>query len=121
MFIIALEDVEFFAYHGYYPEEHILGNKYMVNISVELDEQYYSKENLGTTLNYESLFHILQKMMNKQYRLLETLAEDIHAEVIKLSVNIYSIDVKIRKIHTPIPGMQGNSVVQLKKIYHASI
>ena len=121
MFIIAIEDVEFFAYHGYYPEEHILGNRYVVSVWVELPDKHYVVEDLGSTLNYENLFFTVKKVMDKPYQLLESIAGDIHLETLKLSSHIYSIDVKIKKINPPIPGMRGNSVVQLKKIYNESV
>ncbi len=43
---VLLEGMEFFGYHGMYPEEHVLGNRFLINL--ELDTDFESRQ--GRTL-----------------------------------------------------------------------
>jgi dihydroneopterin aldolase len=58
MVTIALHGAEFFARHGYYPEEQILGNRFIVDIEVSYDNDLSDQsDNLEDTVNYEQLRH----------------------------------------------------------------
>ena len=37
MAVIALEGMRFFAYHGFYPEENIIGTNYVVDVYITAD------------------------------------------------------------------------------------
>ena len=57
---VALEGIEFFAYHGYYEEQRKIGNKYEVNIEITSDLSEAAKsDSLSGTINYEILYKII--------------------------------------------------------------
>ena len=37
MSFIRIENMEFYAYHGHFKEEQIVGNKFLVNLQIETD------------------------------------------------------------------------------------
>ncbi|MDH4460827.1 MAG: dihydroneopterin aldolase, partial [Flectobacillus sp.] len=72
MGIIALEGLEFFAYHGYYEEEQKIGNRYQVDIQITTDFSEAAEEDkLGGTVNYEDLYRIIASIMKDKIKLLE--------------------------------------------------
>ena len=78
MALIALEDVRFFAYHGFYPEEQILGNDYRIDLYVEAQIMRAAKmDDLGSTVNYETLYFICHSEMKRTKTLIETVAQSI--------------------------------------------
>ncbi len=110
--------MEFFSLHGYYPEEQLLGNRYVVDVIVELDRDPQPGDRLEDTLNYEKIFEIVKRNMNKSVKLLETVLHHVHADILSEYPEVYSIDVCICKRRPLIDSLIGESVVQFKKRYH---
>ena len=51
---IALEGMEFFAFHGFYDEEQKIGNKYGVDLYLTTDlKRAATSDDLHETVNYE--------------------------------------------------------------------
>ncbi|MDP9047534.1 MAG: dihydroneopterin aldolase, partial [Bacteroidota bacterium] len=47
---ISLHGAEFFAYHGFYPEEQVLGNRFLVDIEVEYNFGSKEEDNIANTV-----------------------------------------------------------------------
>ena len=116
MFTINLNNLSFYAFHGIYKEEQILGNPYEVNvvISFEATEQVTTLEQ---TINYEKVYEIIQQRMLIPTALLETLAQEMTQEIYKYDNRITSISVSIEKKDPPIKQMQGSVSVIYKTVF----
>lgn len=102
---VALEGLEFHAYHGVYPHERNSGNWFEVDISVETDFSEGAKsDEINGTVNYEILFQIVKLEMEQPSKLLETVAEKIVADVLSQIPDVMQVDLKISKINPPIGG-----------------
>jgi dihydroneopterin aldolase len=113
---IALEGLEFHAFHGVYPHERESGNFFEVDIAVETDFTSGAEEdNLEGTVNYEVLFKIVQAEMNEPSRLLETVAEKIVKHVLNHLPAVTSVELKISKLNPPIGGKCRRSSVSIVK------
>ncbi|MDB5136437.1 MAG: folB [Mucilaginibacter sp.] len=112
MIIVELHGAEFFARHGFYPEEQLLGCKFLVDISVgfipigELNE-----DNLANTVNYEQLYAIVNLQMQQPKKLIETLAQAIIDGIKKQYTFIETITVTIKKLNPPLKGRVAHSGV----------
>ena len=75
---VALEGLEFHAYHGVYPHERSSGNKFVVDIRVvtEFSDIAFQDE-LSGTINYEELYAIVKEQMERPSKLLETVGNAI--------------------------------------------
>lgn len=101
---VNLEDLRFYSYHGFYPEEQILGNEYFVNIKTSFDGSKLKDDELENTVNYEQLYSIATIAMKNSRKLLETVADEI-LENIKLKFQyLTSIEVSICKVNPPFGG-----------------
>ena len=47
MGLIEIEGMEFYAYHGHFKEEQVVGNKFLVNVSIETDCEKAAKSTLS--------------------------------------------------------------------------
>jgi len=106
MIEVALHDAEFFAYHGYYPEEQLLGNRFVISIKVafEQEERKLERDNLEQTVNYEDLYGIAEEEMKNPRQLLETVAQAI-ADRIKLKFSyLIHTTVTVKKLNPPLKG-----------------
>lgn len=109
---VALRDVKFYAYHGYYAVEQLTGNNFIVDIETVFVPQGES-ENLDYTVNYEVLFGIMKDEMQTTQKLLETVVERILGRVITQYPFLQTATVGIRKINPAMGGDIGHSFVQL--------
>jgi 7,8-dihydroneopterin aldolase/epimerase/oxygenase len=105
MITISLRGAEFFAYHGFYPEEQLLGARFIVDIEVDfvpLDDIKVDK--LVNTVDYEKLHDIAGSEMKQTRKLIETVAQRI-ADKIKIQFPfVKTIRVSIKKLNPPLNG-----------------
>ena len=103
---IALEGIEFFAYHGYYEEERKIGNKYEVNIEVSTDLSLAASEDtLSGTVNYEVLYKIIQDEMIIPSKMLEHVGKRIVDKIMTEFDQVKSATIEISKFNPPVKGV----------------
>ncbi len=61
MVTVQLQNLLFNAFHGIQEEEKILGNEYVVNVSIEFHERDEVIERINETVNYAVLYNIIKK------------------------------------------------------------
>ena len=110
---VALEGVRFFAFHGFYPEEQLTGNEFMVDIVTEWDVSDDGQDDINRTVNYERLFEIASVEMAEPRKLLETVAHAILRKVAADFPFVDVVEVSIRKLRLPLKGEVKNSLIQL--------
>ncbi len=110
---VALTDLRFFAYHGYYPEEQVLGNNFTVAIYVTYNMQTEVDEELQNTVNYEVLYDIAKTEMQQPRKLLETVAESMLERIRNDFSFVSEIHVNICKNNPPFGGDHAKAVVTL--------
>ena len=64
MGLIQIEGMEFFAYHGCFKEERVIGTRFQVDISLESDtSQAEETDDLKKTLNYQDIYKLIKAEM----------------------------------------------------------
>ena len=111
---IALEGMAFFAKHGYYDEEQILGNEFIVDVHVDTQMQSAARtDKLMATVNYENIYLIVKYEMSKPARLLEHIGFRIEKQVkAKAGGFVKKVNVIIRKSNPPLGGRVKYSIVE---------
>jgi dihydroneopterin aldolase len=105
MGIIELEGMEFYAYHGYFKSERIVGNRFEVNISIETDcDKAAQSDHLSDALNYESIFSLVKDEMHQRSHLLEHVAGRILDKIHACYPEAGKVKVKISKARPPMGG-----------------
>ncbi len=113
---ITLEGLEFFAFHGYYDEEQKIGNKYGVDVTVEVPlDKASENDKLSQTMNYEDLYRIVRAEMKKPSRLLENIGNRILISIFDQFPLVTTIDVSISKFNPPIGGICKRAVVSMSR------
>lgn len=115
MAIIGLENMKFHALHGYYDEEEIVGGEFEVDAFVEVDvEDAAEDDELGETVNYETIHFICQSEMRKTQKLIETVAYNIMERLNhQFEGKVSGIRVKVKKIAPPLDGRVGCASIEL--------
>lgn len=109
---VALKEVKFYAFHGFYPEEQLTGNHFSIDATVTFVPSG-DTEDLQHTVNYEVINQILTAEMKQTQKLLETVVKNIITALVKTYPFIKTATVGIKKLHPPMPGEIGHSFVQL--------
>jgi dihydroneopterin aldolase len=110
---VSLEGVRFFAYHGFYPEEQVLGTEFIIDVDTELDVYGAGGDDISNTVNYERLHQIISEEMEIPRKLLETVAYGILDQIRHEFLTVKNIRVAIRKMYPPLGGNVKNSLIEL--------
>jgi len=102
---ISIENMEFYAFHGHYYEEQIVGSKFLVNLTIEADLDKASvSDALKDTINYQAVYRVVKEEMETKSKLLESIAKRIIDSIYTHFEEIQKVTVKISKINPPIGG-----------------
>ncbi|MBP6385288.1 MAG: dihydroneopterin aldolase [Pseudarcicella sp.] len=111
---IALEGMEFFAYHGVSDEEQKIGNKYQVDVELDCDINAAAvSDDLKYTINYAEVYLIVDRIMAKKTRLLEHIAFNIIEEIKQQFQQVDSVTVEVSKFNPPLGGICARSKITL--------
>ncbi len=118
MIKVALQEVRFFAYHGFYPEEQILGSSFLLDVEVEFKNEDV-EDDISNTVNYEKLYFILAEEMKQPRKLLETLVQEMIEKIRTDFPFLEKVKVGIKKLNPPLAGEVKYSLVEITWIKEA--
>jgi dihydroneopterin aldolase len=102
---IEIENMHFYAHHGCYEEERKIGTNFTVDCCLECDIITAAKEDeLSKTINYQTVYLLIQQELKKTSLLLENIAYRIIVKIQQQFPQIKHVEVKIRKLNPPIGG-----------------
>ncbi|MDP4224092.1 MAG: dihydroneopterin aldolase [Bacteroidota bacterium] len=116
MGLIQIENMEFYAFHGHFKEEQIVGNRFLVDLTIETDMNKPSEtDNLKDAVNYQKAYQIVKSEMEKKSHLLEHIAGRILNAVYAEMTGIKKVTVKVSKMNPPMGGKIGSVSVVMEK------
>jgi dihydroneopterin aldolase len=115
MVTVEILNIKMHGYHGIYDGEKNIGSPYEVSVKALYDEGKEGFEKLENTINYVSVFEIIQQKMKKPFPLLENLAQEIIDEIKQRWPFAVEIMVSVYKLEPPIENFQGRVGVTIHK------
>lgn len=113
---IHLESMEFYAFHGHYKEEQIVGNRFLVDLIIESDMSLPAEtDDLNDAVNYQEAYRLVKREMKKKSKLLENIARRILDAVYGELTGISKVTVTIRKMNPPMGGQMKAVSVTLSR------
>lgn len=104
---IELDDIEIYAFHGCYAEEQRVGNRFVVNLSLDVEcSRAAATDDIVDATNYLTAYDIVRREMQVNSHLLENVAARI-ADALKAELRprgLLSGSVKISKMAPPVGG-----------------
>lgn len=110
MFTVSLHQVKIFAHIGLYPQEKILGNRFEVDLDVDVKD--YSEHHF---VDYTILNECIHSAFETQEEILELLAIQIYKAVKDRFSFVQRIKIAVRKYNPPMQGDIGYSQVIFEK------
>ncbi len=97
--------MEFFAYHGCFAEERVIGTRFIVDCTLEADTSIAQEsDHLNDTINYQSVYLLVKTEMAIKSHLLEHVAQRILRALLSQFEGIVYAEVKISKLNPPLGG-----------------
>lgn len=111
---IRLNNMIFYAHHGYYQAERELGQKFQVDVEMECDfAKAIQSDSLNDAVNFEAVYQTVFRIFSSyKFTLLETLADRIAKDVLK-NFPASSVLIRVRKPQVPLNGFLDNVEVEL--------
>ncbi len=109
--------MEFYGYHGVFPEENKLGQRFIVDLMVLVDlKKAGVTDELEHSVNYGELFQVCKEVVEgKSYKLVEAVAEKIAENVLKQFTLVSEVSIKVIKPDPPIPGHYRSVAVEITR------
>ncbi len=102
--VLRIRNMSFFAYHGLFPEEARLGQKFEVDVEIFGDFHGFAHQSLPKVVDYPQVVALVEQVMTKErYGLVEALADRI-AEVLQETFKPHRLIVRVRKPNPPVSG-----------------
>lgn len=112
--VVALEGMEFYAYHGFYEEERKVGNKYTVDVSLKTNfTKAANSDDLEGTVNYETVYEIVKTQMAIPNKLLESICKKIIDSIFNTLPEVLALTVSVSKHNPPVGGACAKSKVTI--------
>ncbi|MCU4176522.1 dihydroneopterin aldolase [Carboxylicivirga sp. N1Y90] len=103
--LIELEEMEFYAYHGCFEEEQVVGNRFLVNVSLETEcAKATQTDDIQDALNYVAVYELVKEQIMQNSHLLEHLTKRMIDSIMAKFPYIIKLKVKVSKMNPPMGG-----------------
>ena len=107
--------MRFYAYHGVMEQERLVGGYYLVTLTVEADlTAAVQSDDVADTVNYASLYALVEREMDIPSRLLEHVAGRIGRRVLEEFDRITALTVRVVKENPPMGADCRGAGVEVK-------
>ena len=105
MGLIEIEGMEFYAYHGHYEEEQIVGNLFLLDLKIETDCKLSAEsDKIEDAVNYQTAYKIIKTQMQIKSNLLENIASRILDALYENISDMKKATIKVSKMNPPMGG-----------------
>lgn len=120
MDIIEIKNLEIFANHGVFPEENVLGQKFVVSAKLYTSTRKAGlTDDLTASIHYGEVSQMLTKFTKEHtYKLLETLAENLCQMLLHEFPLMNAITLRIEKPWAPVGLPLDTVAVEITRGWH---
>lgn len=101
---IRIVDLEVFAFHGAFPEENTLGQKFLVSATLHTDLSRAGESDcLEDSVNYGEVCRLIDETMREDaFNLIEKAAETLAERILAAYQSVERVDIELKKPWAPI-------------------
>lgn len=116
MSTITLNGMQFYAFHGCFPEEQQIGTYFTVDVAFETDtSRAQQSDEIADTVSYLDVYHTIKHEMMIPSHLLEHVADRIGGSMLEEYPAIKRVCVKVSKMNPPLGGQLSSVTVEITK------
>lgn len=112
---IILNHMQFYGFHGLFPEENKLGQRFNVDVVLFLDlKKAGESDQMTDSIDYGRVYEIVKEIVEGEAKnLIEAVAESIASQLLNKLTLLKACQVKVRKPDPPIPGHYKSIAVEI--------
>ncbi len=100
MGLIEIEGMDFFAYHGCFKEERVIGTRFTVDAWLTTDTSAAeASDELKHTVNYQAVYALIRHEMEQHSHLLEHVASRIIDALYRDFTTLTHVRIKVSKLN----------------------
>lgn len=117
MDFIHVNDMEFYGYHGVFPEENKLGQRFRLTVSLAVDlSKAGETDELEYTVHYGEVYEACRAVVEgPPKKLVEAVAEEVASQILSQFSLVKGIRVQMVKPDPPIPGHYRSVAIELSR------
>jgi dihydroneopterin aldolase len=114
---ILIHGIQFFGRHGVKPEEHVVGGRYVVDVTVEADlRPAAASDDVADTVSYSDVYRTVVEIgTGREFRLVETLAETMARAILERYPQAAAVTVRVKKQPPPTAGILDYAGVEITR------
>jgi dihydroneopterin aldolase len=102
---LNLENMEFYAYHGHYTGENIVGGRFRVDVMIETDiSKAAESDDLADAVDYCRVYELVKVEMKQVSHILEHVASRITNAIRAEFGHVNQVSVTVSKLNPPVGG-----------------
>ena len=119
---IEIKNLEIFANHGVFPEENILGQKFVISATLYTDTRKAGlTDELTASIHYGEVSHMITKFTKEHtYKLLEALAENLCQMLLQELPLLKMITLRVEKPWAPVGLPLETVAVEITRGWHTT-
>ncbi|MEF9946338.1 MAG: 2-amino-4-hydroxy-6-hydroxymethyldihydropteridine diphosphokinase [Lachnospiraceae bacterium] len=119
---IKIQNLEVFAKHGVFPEENVLGQKFIVSATLYTDTRKAGKtDDLTASIHYGEVSQFIDTYMKAHtYQLLERVAEGLAEELLLHTRHLQKIQIEVKKPWAPVGLPVEYVAVEIERQWHVA-
>lgn len=117
---IYIKNLEVYAKHGVFPEENVLGQRFVISAVLYTDTREAGRtDDLTKSIHYGEVSHFIKKFMEEHtFQLLETVVERLAEEMLLTIPRLYKVQLELKKPWAPV-GLPLETVsVEIERQWH---
>ena len=119
---IIIKDLEIFARHGVFPEENVLGQKFLVSAVLYTDTRKAGlTDELEYSIHYGEVSHLIKRIMEENtWKLIEKAAEEIARAILLTYPLAQQADITVKKPWAPVGLPLDTVAVKISRSWHTA-
>jgi len=112
---ITLNRLSFYGYHGLFPEERKLGQRFLVDAELFTDLRKAGRsDDMHDSIHYGEVYALIQEIVEGEAKnLIEAVAETIAAHLLQSFDQLNACRICVTKPNPPIPGNYESVAVEI--------
>jgi dihydroneopterin aldolase len=114
---IFINDLRFYGFHGVFPEEAVLGQRFRVDLIAEVDLSEAGRtDDLTKTVHYGEIAMRVEEIgRTHRYKLIEALAEAMASAIFAAYPPVERLTIRITKPEAPVQLTTGVIAVEIER------
>ena len=105
MSLIRIEGMNFYAHHGCFDAEQVVGTHFRADVTLAVDTRKAElSDNLDDTVNYYDVYQVIKREVDRPSHLLEHVARRAADAVLATFPQVQSLTLRLSKLNPPLGG-----------------